>query len=224
MSSAGESPALADQRPRSHEHNRSPAFHLRSQLRHCRGSRFLPQLARQHHRIDTRHREAVRDLGNVLGPLGQHDATTPFLNSCTHVRADDRGPLVIIDDRTEHVLDSGVVIDSRIGQRLMDDQPPRKRRRCIVRIPNDEPLRAEMHRHDGFEPVASIRSRGQTDPAANIRGAHHVLERHRREVVALIDDDHPDSPSTALGSSSLASVWNVAMSTMPLRRLRPPPS
>ena len=38
-------------------------------------------------------------------------------------------------------------------------------------------------------PVAALRRRGQPDDVASLRLREHALERDRRQVVALVDDD-----------------------------------
>ena len=49
--------------------------------------------------------------------------------------------------------------------------------------------RAALEPDQGFEPVAPVRGGGQAEPASRPGALHARLERDRRDVVALVDDD-----------------------------------
>ena len=58
---------------------------------------------------------------------------------------------------------------------------------CVHR----EAHRTKLHLRDRVASIAALRCRGQPDDVTRLHRRQHALERDRREMVALVDDDLP---------------------------------
>jgi hypothetical protein len=107
-----------------------------------------------------------------------------------YVVADLGGAAVVVADPAEHVLDVRGFVFGHVGAGVVHDQFTAEQLGAFDRGRFDLVAGgAALERDERFELVPPVRGRGETEPAAAPRRSHARRERHRWEVVALVDDD-----------------------------------
>jgi len=75
---------------------------------------------------------------------------------------------------------------------LAQDEPVLERALARLRLcVHGEAYRTKLHLGYGMAPIAALRRRGQPGDITRLCRRQHALERDRREMVALVDDDLP---------------------------------
>ncbi|MNJ50700.1 hypothetical protein D3C77_459830 [compost metagenome] len=122
----------------------------------------------------------------MLGALGEHEHFAALVVSVHHVRHDGRRALGIVGQSPEYLLDARALGDEGwAGQHARDDgQVVRGAGRARGGMAD----RPALHENDGLLPIAADRGRRQPEHVTRGRTAQQGFERHRRQVMAFVDD------------------------------------
>ena len=127
----------------------------------------------------------------MLGAVGEHEDISSSSVRVSDVGADLPGPVLVGGHPPEDCLHRGVFRGVGVRQGVVHDEIPadeHRRRRVLGHGVANGP---ELHVKNAFKAVAPAGSGGQAQPPAVGSPTHAALEGHRRQVVALVDDDEP---------------------------------
>jgi hypothetical protein len=102
--------------------------------------------------------ELLAEVLEVLGPLAEHQAAPAPVQRVQDVSADGSGAALVLDERTEHLLDGRLFGPGGRVVGLMDDELARQGRARGGRQCDLVAGGAAVHGDDGLEPVTPVGS------------------------------------------------------------------
>src|SRR5229473_450857 len=147
----------------------------------------------QHDEMPRKRSELAREILEMIPALGQEDRGAPICEGTDDIVEDHYVARLVLRQRPVETLDTSVGGSGRKAEGgLAHDEPMLERalaRLCLCI--HREAHWTKLHLGDWMVPIASLGRRGQPDDVTRLRRRQYALERDRREMVALIDDDLP---------------------------------
>jgi len=184
--------ALADVTP-GRKHEAFLAFRNRRELLLHSAPRLGAHATLEHDKMAREFLKPGCEVIEMIFPLREEDRRSSLFERLEHVVQNEAVALLVSRSRRVQLLDARcAAIHFRLKLRVTDDEFVRERALgCLALCINREANGAELHIGDGMVTIPALPSCSEPNDVARFNLGKHALERRRRQVVALVDDDLP---------------------------------